>query len=148
MMVWVYYSAQIFLFGAEFTWVYANEFGSRRDQNRKEQERQTAESDAPTRSNTDKATQTAHAPRVETPGAVPTRVSDRQHRIIERRRRDGSVTRSADDVESDQTIARDTSSRAAKRSARTVPWDRRATWALAITTGPVALAARFARSSA
>ncbi|MFN2646632.1 MAG: YhjD/YihY/BrkB family envelope integrity protein [Burkholderiales bacterium] len=29
-MVWVYYSAQIFLFGAEFTWVYANEFGSRR----------------------------------------------------------------------------------------------------------------------
>ncbi len=31
MMVWIYYSAQIFLFGAEFTWVYANEFGSRRD---------------------------------------------------------------------------------------------------------------------
>ena len=29
-MVWVYYSAQIFLFGAEFTWVYAHEFGSRR----------------------------------------------------------------------------------------------------------------------
>src|SRR3954451_17230488 len=28
-MVWVYYSAQIFLFGAEFTWVYAHEFGSR-----------------------------------------------------------------------------------------------------------------------
>lgn len=28
-MVWVYYSAQIFLIGAEFTWVYANEFGSR-----------------------------------------------------------------------------------------------------------------------
>jgi len=33
-MVWVYYSAQIFLFGAEFTWVYAHEFGSRRDQAR------------------------------------------------------------------------------------------------------------------
>jgi membrane protein len=30
MMVWVYYSAQIFLIGAEFTWVYAHEFGSRR----------------------------------------------------------------------------------------------------------------------
>jgi membrane protein len=30
MMIWVYYSAQIFLFGAEFTWVYANRFGSRR----------------------------------------------------------------------------------------------------------------------
>jgi membrane protein len=28
-IVWVYYSAQIFLFGAEFTWVYAHEFGSR-----------------------------------------------------------------------------------------------------------------------
>jgi membrane protein len=30
LMVWVYYSAQIFLFGAEFTWVYAHERGSRR----------------------------------------------------------------------------------------------------------------------
>jgi membrane protein len=30
-MVWVYWSAQIFLFGAEFTWVYANLYGSRRD---------------------------------------------------------------------------------------------------------------------
>jgi hypothetical protein len=29
-MIWVYYSAQIFLLGAEFTWVYANEYGSRR----------------------------------------------------------------------------------------------------------------------
>ena len=29
-MVWVYYSAQIFLLGAEFTWVYAQNFGSRR----------------------------------------------------------------------------------------------------------------------
>lgn len=28
--VWVYYSAQIFLIGAEFTWVYAQTFGSRR----------------------------------------------------------------------------------------------------------------------
>jgi membrane protein len=31
-MVWVYYSAQIFLLGAEFTWVYAHEAGSRRGQ--------------------------------------------------------------------------------------------------------------------
>jgi membrane protein len=30
MMVWIYYSAQIFLFGAEFTWVFANRYGSRR----------------------------------------------------------------------------------------------------------------------
>ena len=29
MLVWVYYSAQIFLMGAEFTWVYAHTFGSR-----------------------------------------------------------------------------------------------------------------------
>jgi membrane protein len=28
LLVWVYYSAQIFLLGAEFTWVYANERGS------------------------------------------------------------------------------------------------------------------------
>ena len=35
-MVWVYYSAQIFLFGAEFTWVYANLYGSRRKIAKKE----------------------------------------------------------------------------------------------------------------
>jgi len=29
-LLWVYYSAQIFLIGAEFTWVYANLYGSRR----------------------------------------------------------------------------------------------------------------------
>ena len=34
MMVWVYYSAQIFLLGAEFTWVYAHEHGSRKGQAR------------------------------------------------------------------------------------------------------------------
>jgi membrane protein len=31
-MVWVYYSAQIFLLGAEFTWAYALTFGSRKEQ--------------------------------------------------------------------------------------------------------------------
>jgi membrane protein len=30
LLLWVYYSAQIFLLGAEFTWVYANTFGSHR----------------------------------------------------------------------------------------------------------------------
>jgi membrane protein len=34
LMLWVYYSAQIFLIGAEFTWVYAHEVGSRRRQER------------------------------------------------------------------------------------------------------------------
>jgi membrane protein len=29
-LVWVYYSAQIFLIGAEFTWVYAHQMGSRK----------------------------------------------------------------------------------------------------------------------
>ena len=29
-LLWVYYSAQIFLFGAEFTWVYAQRYGSHR----------------------------------------------------------------------------------------------------------------------
>jgi membrane protein len=31
-LLWVYYSAQIFLFGAEFTWAYSHQFGSRRGQ--------------------------------------------------------------------------------------------------------------------
>ncbi len=31
-LLWVYYSAQIFLFGAEFTWAYCHKFGSRRGQ--------------------------------------------------------------------------------------------------------------------
>jgi membrane protein len=30
LLVWVYYSTQIFLLGAEFTWVYAHERGSRK----------------------------------------------------------------------------------------------------------------------
>jgi len=33
-IVWVYYSAQIFLLGAEFTWVYAHAYGSRHGQPR------------------------------------------------------------------------------------------------------------------
>jgi membrane protein len=32
-LIWVYYSAQVFLFGAEFTWVYSRKFGSRKDLN-------------------------------------------------------------------------------------------------------------------
>jgi len=31
-LLWVYYSAQIFLFGAEFTWVYSHQYGSHRNQ--------------------------------------------------------------------------------------------------------------------
>lgn len=32
-LVWVYYSAQIFLLGAEFTWVYSHAHGSRKNEN-------------------------------------------------------------------------------------------------------------------
>jgi YihY family inner membrane protein len=32
LLAWVYYSAQIFLLGAEFTWIYANNYGSRAGQ--------------------------------------------------------------------------------------------------------------------
>jgi membrane protein len=32
LLLWVYYSAQVFLLGAEFTWVYAHEFGSLKGQ--------------------------------------------------------------------------------------------------------------------
>lgn len=54
-MVWVYYSSQIFLFGAEFTWVYANEYGSRRDIKKQEGTLPDAEKDAtPTRSDPQK----------------------------------------------------------------------------------------------
>jgi membrane protein len=31
LLVWVYYSAQIFLLGAEFTWIYSNTHGSRKE---------------------------------------------------------------------------------------------------------------------
>ena len=30
LLVWVYYSAQVFLLGAEFTWAYSNIYGSRK----------------------------------------------------------------------------------------------------------------------
>jgi membrane protein len=32
LLIWIYYSAQIFLLGAEFTWVYARTLGSCRPQ--------------------------------------------------------------------------------------------------------------------
>jgi membrane protein len=49
-MVWVYYSSQIFLFGAEFTWQYANLYGSRREIAKKEAAAQTGDKGVPTRS--------------------------------------------------------------------------------------------------
>ena len=40
-LVWVYYSAQILLLGAEFTWIYAYRFGSRRGQSQEADAAQT-----------------------------------------------------------------------------------------------------------
>jgi membrane protein len=36
LLIWVYYSAQIFLLGAEFTWAFAHAYGSYRDQPRED----------------------------------------------------------------------------------------------------------------
>jgi membrane protein len=44
-LVWVYYSAQIFLLGAEFTWVYAHRYGSRRDQDKRPTTREAMQCD-------------------------------------------------------------------------------------------------------
>jgi membrane protein len=44
-LVWVYYSAQIFLLGAEFTWVYAHRYGSRRGQEKKPTTRESMQCD-------------------------------------------------------------------------------------------------------
>ena len=52
-MLWVYYSAQIFLLGAEFTWVYANAFGSRRNEPKPEAATKSGGAAAPTRSDSD-----------------------------------------------------------------------------------------------
>jgi len=48
--IWVYYSAQIFLLGAEFTWVYARTFGSRRDLAAAESAEQAVAPEVPSRS--------------------------------------------------------------------------------------------------
>jgi membrane protein len=43
--LWVYYSAQIFLIGAEFTWVYAHRFGSRQGREQELEQAPPRESD-------------------------------------------------------------------------------------------------------
>ena len=46
LILWMYYSAQIFLLGAEFTWAYAHRYGSRRNQESKTPAARTATSDS------------------------------------------------------------------------------------------------------
>lgn len=69
LFVWVYYSAQIFLLGAEFTWVYARTFGSMRalapDEVPLAKEGDAAKTVAPA------ATTDATPPPTRTEGAVP-----------------------------------------------------------------------------
>ena len=75
LLIWVYYSAQIFLLGAEFTWVYANDHGSlakagqkihatAAERQRPGQPSQAAASDTPSRSasSPQKLTAQAEAP--------------------------------------------------------------------------------------
>jgi membrane protein len=45
LLIWVYYSAQIFLLGAEFTWVYAHRYGSRQGQDKPALAKQTMETE-------------------------------------------------------------------------------------------------------
>lgn len=63
-MVWVYYSSQIFLFGAEFTWVYANLYGSRREIAAIEGTLPDSAPDVPTRSDKNTRSPTATPPRI------------------------------------------------------------------------------------
>ena len=61
--IWVYYSAQVFLMGAEFTWVYARTFGSMREMAPADHAAMVAEEGVPTRS--------ADAVSATTPSATP-----------------------------------------------------------------------------
>jgi membrane protein len=74
-MVWIYYSAQIFLLGAEFTWVYAHEAGSRRGQAPQKENLGEAKTAAPVAP----ATPWVEAPR------IPVRSSNRLIRALQRK---------------------------------------------------------------
>jgi len=80
--VWVYYSAQIFLVGAEFTWVYAQRFGSRRHHAERTAEKARNAPPTPERS-------TSGAPAVV--GALPHRESVLEAKRPSRRQRRSPV---------------------------------------------------------
>jgi membrane protein len=65
LLVWVYYSAQIFLIGAEFTWVYAHEHGSKRTQP------ETARKEPPHKEQPLPEKRVVPAPRLPAPPAEP-----------------------------------------------------------------------------
>ena len=47
LLVWVYYSAQTFLLGAEFTWVYAHRIGSRQGKDKPETAKESIATERP-----------------------------------------------------------------------------------------------------
>ena len=53
LLVWIYYSTQVFLMGAEFTWVYANLYGSRKGKDPLASHVHQPAPDVPARSGTD-----------------------------------------------------------------------------------------------
>jgi membrane protein len=82
LMVWVYYSAQIFLFGAEFTWVYAHAFGSRRGQPRPRPDTAVQEPEAP-----------AHVAPQHQAFPLPARAANEPALVREERRSRSSIVR-------------------------------------------------------
>ena len=73
LLVWVYYSAQIFLLGAEFTWVYAHRMGSRQGQDQPATAKQSAAA-APQSANDSSAALPAMV-------AIPRAASDASHEV-------------------------------------------------------------------
>ena len=71
LLVWMYYSAQIFLLGAEFTWIYAHAFGSRSPAGR------TASAAMPPSRSTAEALQTLAASRAALAAALSSRKAKR-----------------------------------------------------------------------
>ena len=65
LLVWVYYSAQIFLLGAEFTWVYANDHGSLA---RGKKDATTPAGGVPARHSSDASNLAGHPPPLQSPG--------------------------------------------------------------------------------
>jgi len=83
-LIWVYYSAQIFLLGAEFTWVYSYRYGSRRGETRPRQ-------GAPTQAGAAEAARAAQATRAmgEPPPLPRTREGRTATRLLDRHPRAG-----------------------------------------------------------
>ena len=67
--VWVYYSAQIFLLGAEFTWVYARTFGSMRNIDAPTKREEPMQREIPSRSENDAGSRVAPPVPLTTQGA-------------------------------------------------------------------------------